>query len=215
MRAEGFVEEITDGVTDEGGGRQQKGQRGVLANQRDEGLLAHGGFTAGVSSLAFEQRFGAFGSFLDQKPHLRVAGREVGMNAVFLERFAGSRADRGDQHFRKGRAHIILEALLGGDAQQMIDLYGGGEQRHIYFFGGDAFGSFAQRPGIFGQLPLVHADRRHLRAPRAQPVQQFRTGLAIFLHSDPSLGPAFSGAQDLVPGVGLGDGDCNRDFQLA
>ena len=97
--AESFVEEIADGITDEGGGRQEKGQRGVFANQRDEGFLAHGGFRAGGSSLAFEQRFGALGGFLDQQPHLRVARLEVGMNAVFLERFGGSRSNRGDQHF--------------------------------------------------------------------------------------------------------------------
>src|SRR5690348_9726202 len=73
------------------------------------------------SSLGFQQSFGALGGFLHQVSHLGMAGLEVRMDPVVLERFGGRRSDGSDQHLREGSAHIVFQAFFRGYAQQVLD----------------------------------------------------------------------------------------------
>ncbi len=157
----------------------------------------------------------AFRRFLHQYPQLGMRGLEGGMQVELFQGLGGGGADGTDQAVAQRRQRCVLDSLLSRHLRQMTDLDRGGKQRRLKFAGRQAAGRFPQGFRILRQPISVDAHRGYLGAAGAQRGYQFRIAPPILLHCDAALVPAFDGAQEFVPGIGLGSYGGRRHAQFA
>ena len=105
--------------------------------------------------------------FANQDSHLRVRRFHGRMDAEFFQRFAGSGPNRRHHALSQPRARRRFDAHFSRYPQQVLNLHGCREDRHMELARGQTPDRLPQRPGILRQTILVDPHRRYFRAARA------------------------------------------------
>lgn len=153
--------------------------------------------------------------FVDEEAHFGVAGLEIGFEAAVFEGLAGGGADGADEGGLEGFADLLGDAFLLGDAEEVDELHGGGEEDDVDLAGDEAGGGLAEGGGVFGEVPAVDADGGDGAALNAKAVDEVRIGFAVFLEGEAGFGAGSHGFEEFAPGVGLGDLDVGNEAEFA
>src|ERR1700722_8254723 len=116
------------------------------------------------SRPAFHSRNRAGGGLVDEKAHFRMAWLEIGFDAVVFQSLGGGGSDGSHEDRTESFDYLRFNTLPRRDLQKIDALHRGGEEHDIEVSGDQPRSGLAKRSGIFGKIPAIDANGRHLLA---------------------------------------------------